>query len=98
MLGQPLRTKPFTGDASQFTGTYKEQVRGREMVIVISQTQDGLAVSVDGEPARPLQWVEGFTFRLPIPLLTFRRSANSGPVSEFHFDTGGDHFVLKRQP
>jgi len=63
-------------------------------VIVVSQTPEGLAVSVDAAAARPLQWVEGWTFRLPIPLLMFRRSGNSGPASDLRFDTGGPPFIL----
>ena len=96
VLGPPRTAGPFTADPSQLAGTYKGQGRGKEMVIVVSQTPEGLAVSMDGAAARPLQWVEGWTFRLPIPLLTFRRSGNSGPASELRFDTGGDHFILKR--
>ena len=97
VLGQARTAASFTGDASPFTGTYKAQVRGKEMTIAVTQTPEGLAVSIDGAPARPLQWVEGWTFRLPIPLLIFRRSGNSGPASELHFDSGGDHYILKRQ-
>ena len=97
VLGPSRTAGPFMGDASELIGTYKGQGRGKEMVIGVSQAPEGLAVSVDGEPARALQWVEGWTFRLPIPLLTFRRSGNSGPASELRFDTGGDHFILKRQ-
>jgi D-alanyl-D-alanine carboxypeptidase len=97
VLGPARTAGPFTGDASQLAGTYRGQGRGKEMVIAASQTPEGLAVSIDGAAARPLQRVEGWTFRLPIPLLTFRRSGNSGPASELRFDTGGDHFILKRQ-
>ena len=96
VLGPARSAGPFTGDPSQVTGTYKAQVRGREMAVEVTQTAEGLTVSVDGADARPLQWVEGWTFRLPIPLLTFRRNGNSGPASELHFDTGGDHYILKR--
>ena len=96
VLGPAPTAGPFPGDASQLVGTYKGPGRGKEMVVVVSPTPEGLAVSVDGEAARALQWVEGWTFRLPIPLVTFRRSGNSGPASELRFDTGGDHFILKR--
>jgi D-alanyl-D-alanine carboxypeptidase len=96
VLGPARTAGPFPGDASQLAGTYRGPGRGKEMVITVSQTPEGLAVSVDGAAARPLQWVEGWVFRLPIPLLTFRRSGNTGPASELRFDTGGDHFILKR--
>jgi CubicO group peptidase (beta-lactamase class C family) len=97
VLGPARSAAPFAGDATQLAGTYKGQGRGKEMVIAVSQTTEGLAVSIDGAAARPLQWVEGWTFRLPIPQFTFRRSGNSGPATELRFDTGGDHFILKRQ-
>ena len=97
VLGPARTAAPFRGDASQLAGTYKGQVRGKEMVVVVSQTPEGLSVAVDGGAVRPLQWVEGWTFRLPIPQLAFRRSGDSGPASELHFDTGGDHMILKRQ-
>jgi len=96
VLGPARTAGRFTGDAALLTGTYKGPGRGKEMVIEVSQTPEGLAVSIDGAAARPVEWVEGWTFRLPIPLLTFRRSGNSGPASELRFDTAGDHFVLKR--
>ena len=98
VLGPARTAAAFSGDASPFIGTYKAQVRGKEMMVAVSQAPEGLAVSVDGGAVRPLQWVEGWTFRLPMPLLTFRRSGNGGPVSELRFDTGGDHIILKREP
>ena len=55
------------------------------------------AFSFDGAPAALRPWVENWTFRQDSSLLTFRRSANSGPALELRFDTGGDHFILKRQ-
>jgi hypothetical protein len=88
---------PFTGDASLLVGTYRGPGRGKEMVIAVTQTPQGLAFSVDGAAPNPLQWVETWTFRRNGPLLTFRRSGNSGPATELRFDTGGDHFILKRQ-
>ena len=93
----PARNPAFAGDASQLVGTYKGRGRGKEMVATVSAEAGGLAVSVDGAPAKPLQWIEGLTFRLPTPRLTFQRSGSSGPASVLHFDTAGDHFVLKRQ-
>jgi len=57
----------------------------------------GIAFTFDGAAAGPLPWVEGWTFRRDQSLLTFRRSANSGPATELRFDRGGGHFILKRQ-
>lgn len=87
---------PFTGDASLLVGTYRGPGHGKEMVIAVTQTPQGLAFSVDGAAPNPLQWVETWTFRRNGPLLIFRRSGNSGPATELRFDTGGDHFILKR--
>ena len=90
--------RPFTGDASLLVGTYKGPGRGREMVIEVTQTPQGIAFSIDGAAAGPLPWVEAWTFRqdqrashLP------PRARASGPATELRFDTGGGHFILKRQ-
>ncbi len=94
----PPPVRPFSGDASLLVGTYKGRGRGKEMVIEVTQTPQGIAVSIDGNAAGPLSWVEGWTFRQNQALLTFRRSAaTSGPASELRFDRGGDYFILKRQ-
>jgi D-alanyl-D-alanine carboxypeptidase len=98
VLGAARTAGPFSGDASRLVGTYEGPGRGKEMVIAVSQTPGGLAVSMDGAASRPLQWVEGRTFRLPAALLTFRGSGGNAPASELRYDTGGDHFVLKRKP
>jgi hypothetical protein len=37
------------------------------------------------------------TFREGGALLTFRRNAGDAPAQELRFDTGGDHFILRRQ-
>jgi D-alanyl-D-alanine carboxypeptidase len=97
VLPVPPPTGPFTGDASLLAGTYKGLGRGRDMVIEVSQTPQGIAFTFDGVAAGPLPWVEGWTFRRNSSLLTFRRSARGGPAPELRFDTGGDHFILKRQ-
>jgi CubicO group peptidase (beta-lactamase class C family) len=93
-------TGAFTDDASLLVGTYKGLGRGRDMVIEVTQTAQGIAFAFDGAAASPLPWVEGLTFRQtnsPSALLTFRRSTNSGPATELRFDRGGGHFILKRQ-
>jgi CubicO group peptidase (beta-lactamase class C family) len=101
----PPPVRPFTGDASLLVGTYKGPGRGREMVIEVTQTPQGIAVTIDRAAAAPLHWVEAWTFRQNQALLTFRnstssgqgRSAGSGPATELRFDRGGGHFILKRQ-
>ena len=88
---------PFTGDASLLVGSYKGPGRGKDMVIEVTQTPQRITFSFDGVAAGPVPWVETWTFRRGSSLLTFRRSTTSGPATELRFDTGGDHFILKRQ-
>ncbi len=97
VLPAPRPAGPFTGDASLLVGSYKGPGRGKDMVIEVTKTPQGIAFSFDGVAAGPLPWVETWTFRRNSSLLTFRRSTNSGPATELRFDTGGDHFILKRQ-
>ena len=67
------------------------------MVIDVTQTPEGIAISVDGAAARLLEWVEGWKFRRGEALVMFRRDGKTGPASELRFDTIGDYFVLKRK-
>jgi D-alanyl-D-alanine carboxypeptidase len=97
VLPVPRPASPFTGDASLLVGKYKGLGHGGDIVVEVTQTQQGIAFSVKGAPAAALPWVEGWTFRQDSSILTFRRSANSGPATELRYDTGGDHFILKRQ-
>jgi hypothetical protein len=62
----------------------------------VTQAPQGVAFSVNGEPAETLPWLEGRTFRKRDALLSFRAGAGAGPAGELRFDTGGDHFVLRR--
>lgn len=96
VLPVPAPAGPFKGDASLLVGTYKGVGRGREMVIEVSQTPQGIAFTFDGTPVGPLPWVESWTFRRNDSLLTFRRSTVSGPATELRLDTAGDHFILRR--
>ena len=97
VLPAPRPAGMFKGDASLLAGTYKGPGRGREMVIEVTHTPQGVSFSFDGAPAALRPWVEDWTFRQDSSLLTFRRTANDGPALELRFDTGGDHFILKRQ-
>lgn len=90
--------KPFAGDATPLVGRYAGPSRGREMVVEVTQTAQGLAVSANGSPARPLPWVEAWTFRQGNSFLTFRRTGDSGPAAQLRFDGGpGSYYILKRQ-
>ena len=97
VLPVPPPAGPFTGDASSLVGTYKGLGPGGDAVVEVTQTPAGIAFSIRGAPAGPLPWVAGWTFRRNDSLLIFRRSGNSGPATELRIDTGGDHFILKRQ-
>jgi hypothetical protein len=50
------------------------------MTVEVTQGPQGLLVSANGSPARPLSWVEDWTFRQGNAFLTFRRTGNSGPA------------------
>jgi hypothetical protein len=67
------------------------------MTIEVTQTQQGVAFSVNGGAARPLPWIEGLTFRQGSALLTFRQPNGAGPASEIHFNAGAGYYILKRQ-
>ena len=97
VLPAPRPLRSFTGDASLLVGSYKGPGKGKDVIIEVTQRPQGIAFSFDGAVAGPLPWVETWTFRRGIELLTFRRSTTSGPATELRFDTGGDHFILKRQ-
>jgi D-alanyl-D-alanine carboxypeptidase len=97
VLPPPRPAGPFTGDASLLVGTYKGLGRGKDMVIDVTHTPQGIAFAFDGAAAAALPWVEGWTFRRDSSLLTFRRGTNSGPATELRLDRGGGHFILKRQ-
>ena len=90
--------QPFTGDAASLVGKYKGPSRGGDMTIEVTQGPQGLMVSANGSPARPLPWVEGLTFRQGNSYLTFRRAGSSGPATELRFDGGpSTYLILKRQ-
>jgi CubicO group peptidase (beta-lactamase class C family) len=88
----------FTGDAAPLLGRYQGPSRGRDMLVEVTQTPEGIALSVNGSPPRPVTWVEGWTFRQgSATILNFRRSGESGPATELRYSSPGAHYVLKRQ-
>jgi CubicO group peptidase (beta-lactamase class C family) len=87
----------FSGDATPLLGRYKGPSRGREMVVEVTQTAQGIAFSINGSPARPLPLAEGWTFRQGGSLLTFKRKGDSGPATELHYSGGASYYVLKKQ-
>jgi CubicO group peptidase (beta-lactamase class C family) len=89
--------KPFAGDPAPLVGKYQGPSRGRDMVVEVTQTPQGLAFSANGSPPRQLPWIEGLTFRQGNAFLTFRRIGSDGPATELRFDAGGGYYILKRQ-
>jgi D-alanyl-D-alanine carboxypeptidase len=87
LLGEPKAAPAYTGNASQFVGRYAGKTGSRETVVEVTP---GLTYSVNGAAAKPMQWVEGATFRAGDAQLSFR-------PGELHIDTGGDHMILKPQ-
>jgi CubicO group peptidase (beta-lactamase class C family) len=97
VLPAPRSAGPFTGDVSSLVGTYQGLGPGGDTSAEVTQTPEGLALSIRRAPANPLVWIESWKFRgRGGALLTFRRSANSGPATELELDTAADHFILKR--
>jgi hypothetical protein len=66
------------------------------MVVVVTQAPQGVAFSINGQPTETLPWRENWTFRKRDVLLSLRAGATSSQAAELRFDTGGDHFILKR--
>jgi CubicO group peptidase (beta-lactamase class C family) len=96
----PPPPQRFTGDPAPLVGRYAGPGRepGEVMEIEVTQTPQGVAISRDGSPPRPIPWIEGLTFGRGLPRLIFRRAnGDSGPVTELRFSMPGAHFILKKQ-
>ena len=91
--------RTFTGNGAALAGTYKGPSRGRDMVVVVTTTPEGVAFSANGSPARVLPWVDGLTFQGGGALLSFSAiDAATGAPGELRFDAGGGgYYILKRQ-
>jgi D-alanyl-D-alanine carboxypeptidase len=96
VLPPPRAAGQFTGDPSPLLGKYKGPAHGGDMVVVVTQTPQGVMFSTNGRPAETLPWVERWTFRKRDVLLSFRAGATPDRADELRYDTGGDHFILKR--
>jgi hypothetical protein len=93
-----MERRSFEGDIAPLVGTYSGPARGQELSVKVTATGDGLAVAAnDGRPA-PLAWVEGWRFRLGTQIVTFERSGDAGPATLMRIDSGGGHYVLRREP
>ena len=89
--GQRPTAAAFTGDAAPLVGTYKGPGRGRDMVMQVAQAPEGIAVSVNGGPSRPVPWVEELTFRVGGDTFLIFRDG------DLHLSGGSAYTVLKRQ-
>ena len=81
----------FSGDAAPLVGTYKGPGRGRDMVMQVAPAPEGIAVSVNGGPSRPVPWVEGTTFRAGGDTFLIFRDG------DLHLSGGSAYTVLERQ-
>jgi len=96
VLPLPRAAGQFTGDPSPLVGKYKGPEHGGEMIVVETQAAQGVTFSINGQPAETLPWIESWTFRKRDALLSFRAGPTSDRAAELRFDTGGDHFILRR--
>jgi CubicO group peptidase (beta-lactamase class C family) len=95
---EPVARRAFEGDATPLVGTYAGPARGQRLTVRVTSTANGLAMAAgNGRPA-PLSWVDGWTFALGGQLITFERADDAGPATVLRLDSGGGHYVLRRQP
>jgi CubicO group peptidase (beta-lactamase class C family) len=101
ILPAPARAQPqlYTGDAADFVGRYRGPSRGREMVVEVSRNDQGaLVASVNGSPAQPLPWIDGWRFgRAGATLVTFERSGDTGPATVIRWDAVSGYYILRRE-
>jgi D-alanyl-D-alanine carboxypeptidase len=94
----PWTAQSYTGDAADLVGRYVGPSRGREMVVEVSRNEEGVLVAaVNGTPAQPLPWIDGWRFGRPgATLITFDRPGSSGPATVLRWDVGSGYYVLRR--
>jgi CubicO group peptidase (beta-lactamase class C family) len=91
-------TKAFIGDPAPLLGRYTGRGTREELTVEVTHGPQGLMVSGNGSPPRPLPWIEGRTFLFNNIYLTFGRPGETGPVRELGFNPAkGLMFVLERQ-
>lgn len=94
----PMPRRSFEGDVAPLVGTYSGPARGQAMSVHVTAADGGLAMAVNGGKAAPLAWTEGWTFVHGGQIVTFERSGTTGPATIARIDSGGGHYVLRRQP
>jgi CubicO group peptidase (beta-lactamase class C family) len=88
----------FPGDPSQLVGAYTGPARGQPWTVTITATGNDLSMSVNGGTPRPLAWLEGRSFTRGGQLVVFEPVDGSTPAGVLRIDSGGGHYVLRRQP
>lgn len=94
----PVTFAPFAGDAAALVGTYRGPARGRELVVVVTETPEGPAFSINGAPARTFSWAGGLSFRAGGTEFLFRRAnGESGPIVELRVMGSASLSPLRRE-
>jgi CubicO group peptidase (beta-lactamase class C family) len=88
--------RPYTGDVAPMIGKYAGPSRGRPTTVEVTRVPQGIAISVNGSPARPIGWMKDLTFIQGDLRLTFDRVAN-GKAALLRFDAPGGYYMLKRE-
>jgi CubicO group peptidase (beta-lactamase class C family) len=94
----PMERRSFEGDVAELIGTYSGPARGQTLSVKVTATGDGIAAAPNNSRAAPLAWVEGWTFRRGVQIVTFERDGDAGPATVMRLDGGTSHYVLRRQP
>lgn len=94
----PVERRSFKGDVALLAGTYSGPARGRAMSVTVSVSGDGLALAADQGGPAPLVWLDGWRFTRGGQIVTFERRGATGPATVVRIDSGGGHYVLRRQP
>jgi CubicO group peptidase (beta-lactamase class C family) len=93
----PDRSRPFTGDASAYAGTFTGRGRRSATTVTIAASGRGLTLTNAADAADPpeaLIYRGGETFALRDTLVVFEKQ--DGKVVRLRLDTGSGHNVLAR--
>jgi CubicO group peptidase (beta-lactamase class C family) len=92
----PDRSRPFSGDAAAYAGTYTGRGRGAAATVTIAASGAALTFARAGGAApEPLVYRGDDTFALGDSLVTFETA--DGRIARLRLDSGAGHNVLTRQ-
>lgn len=96
----PVReaTAAYAGDPTPFLGTFSGQTLRGPMTLEVSRGAEGLLVSGNGSPPRPLLWLGGPRFFFNGIYLAFGAPDGAGVVRELGFNPAKGMFVVLRRP